>query len=784
MGKRSLKASEEGQVKAKNAFARTRWTQEQLAFEIGLSTRQSVWKFFTGRPIERNTFIDLCFYLNLEWEEIADLPAVVVKNSETSPTAPTETSPSTPVLSEEDWVEKLRQHLQPSITKQCGLLQSSLDLGHPLPLEKLYTPIRIIPQLRHKQWLDLDELQTDLVETPRLHLTQTNPQSLDALEIINQTDKILLLGKPGAGKTTFLKYVTQQCISGAYQPESIPIFVALRHHFSPEQIQDQTTEKTLIDLFAYLTQLLSGIDIDNDTLKALLEAGKFLLLIDGLDEISSSHIQTVIREIQSFTQKYPENSCIITTRMTSDNYYLPGFYNVEVDDFSPSQIKTFAQKWFAANLPTVEAAEVKTKQFLEALDAAENQPLKELMGTPILLSLLCSVFLARSSFPKQRAKLYQAGLDILLQKWDRARGIQRDNGLYQLSTTNKLLLLGKIAATTFEKGNYFFEKTELLDIISSYMETLDIPTIENPREGSSLEAKYLASESLLQSIQTQHGLLIERAQGIYSFSHLTFQEYLTARHLIYQSTAALLPDSIHQLAAHTLNPAWHEVIRLTANMIPNADLLLRSMALTIQAFIQPDSACQQFLAAVAQKSESLQSTYKLAAVRAFYVTLFSDRDLSLATALDPEIARELIPDMALDLGLARAFNLSLELIQLPNAKALLNLIFALELDRKFKLCPEFESGLAELKQQLPQIDSDFATIQCWCEEKGESWIDSFRDFLIKTRQIAQIRLLTPSQRKLLYQFYQLTVFLVKCYQENKTTTEFSEEFVEGILLPA
>ncbi|MEO1523116.1 MAG: histidine kinase, partial [Cyanobacteria bacterium J06633_2] len=137
MGKRSLKASEEGQVKAKNAFARTRWTQEQLAFEVGLSTRQSVWKFFTGRPIERNTFIDLCFYLNLEWEEIADLPAVVVKNSETSPNPPTETSPSTPVLSEEDWVEKLRQHLQPSITKQCGLLQSSLGVVDGLSLERI-----------------------------------------------------------------------------------------------------------------------------------------------------------------------------------------------------------------------------------------------------------------------------------------------------------------------------------------------------------------------------------------------------------------------------------------------------------------------------------------------------------------------------------------------------------------------------------------------------------------------------------------------------------------------
>lgn len=787
MGKRSLKASEEGQVKAKHAFSRTRWTQEQLAFEVGLNTRQSVWKFFTGRPIERNTFIDLCFQLNLEWEEIADLPAVVIATPKRSveqqqPTAIP--SPSAPATSQLDWVTKLRQYLQPSIVKQCGLLQSSLELGHPIPLEKLYTPIRIIPQLRHKQWLDLDELQPSITDSPRQHLTQTHPGSLDALDIIRQTDKILLLGKPGSGKTTFLQYVTQQCIEGLYRPDRIPIFVTLRHHFSADQIQAKAADEPIVDLFAYLKKLFKGVEIDDATLKTLLEEGRFLLLLDGLDEISSEHMGTVVREIQGFTQAYPDNSFMITTRMTSDSPYLPGFYNVEVDDFSQSQIQVFAQKWFTANLPDAGAAELKTKQFLEALDTAENQPLKELMRTPILLSLLCSVFLARSSFPKQRAKLYQAGLDILLQKWDRARGIQRDQCRYQLSITEKLSLLGKIAATTFEKGHYFFEKAELLDIISSHIETLNLKTLDNNAEGSSLEAKYLESEALLQSIQTQHGLIVERAQGIYSFSHLTFQEYLTARNLLYQSDSTLLPQNIQKLAAHTLDPTWHEVIRLTANMLPEADGLLEGMAQTIQEPIQPDSACQQFLTTVNQKAKSMDTTYHSAAVRAFYLTLFSDRDLKLATALDAKVAQELSPDMVLDLSLARAFESGLELIQKPHTKTMLNLIFALELDGKFELSPEFEKGFTAIKKKLPPLDSDPPILQGWCQEHGEAWIEGFQNLLITQRQIAHIRMLTPPQRSLLHQCYQLNLFLVKCYQESQTTDGFAEEFVKGILLPA
>ena len=74
MAKRSLKASPLKIDKAKKAFERIGWTQEYLAAEVGLSTRQSVWKFFKGKPIERNTFIDICFQLNLDWQEIADSP--------------------------------------------------------------------------------------------------------------------------------------------------------------------------------------------------------------------------------------------------------------------------------------------------------------------------------------------------------------------------------------------------------------------------------------------------------------------------------------------------------------------------------------------------------------------------------------------------------------------------------------------------------------------------------------------------------------------------------------
>ncbi len=74
MVKRSLQGSVTGIEQAKKAFAHKGWTQENLAFEVNLKTRQPIWRFFSGRPVERHIFIEICSVLSLNWWEIAANP--------------------------------------------------------------------------------------------------------------------------------------------------------------------------------------------------------------------------------------------------------------------------------------------------------------------------------------------------------------------------------------------------------------------------------------------------------------------------------------------------------------------------------------------------------------------------------------------------------------------------------------------------------------------------------------------------------------------------------------
>jgi len=763
MAKRSLKAAEAAIPKAKQAFERTGWTQEYLAAEVGLGTRQSIWKFFSGRPIERHLFIDICFHLDLDWEEIADLPgkgqsqaASVVKTDEGSEV--------------DDSVVQLRSQLNDRIQSQCGVLQSSFDMAQPLQLDRIYTNVNILPHLTHQQWLEISDLQlSDTDQCQRSSLLQANQEAIPGMQVVGDRSKLVILGKPGAGKTTFLQHLALQCNAGKFKADCVPVFIQLRDLAA----QTKTEDCSLLD---YISNQWSRYDISKEKTETLLKAGRSLILLDGLDEVPEANSPTLLNQIDRFAQAYHQNQIVITCRIAAQQYHFRGFSYVELADFDQIQIEAFVKSWFAINSSHSEnnGAEI-AQQFLEQLQRRENQPIRELVATPILLSLVCSVFQARSTFPAKRSKLYQAGLDILLIRWDRARGIQRDQTYRKLSLSDKIKLLSQIAATTFERNDYFFEKDEAISHIADYLRCL-------PDTDADPESLWLNSEAVLKAIELQHGLLVERARDIYSFSHLTFQEYLTARKILASPTPDVLEESLQQLAKHVLEVRWWEVFSLTASMLPKADSLVLQAKHAIDTAIADDSKLQQFLATLAQKQQSLDLPDRPAAIRAFYFTLFQDRDLSLATALDIKLAHDLPADLSLDLALVRTLGISEKLARNPELKQILTLSFALDFDRTFELTDPFKQLFQDLKAQLPDLEQGKEKSLNWWKTNGEDWNQQLRSLIVKHRHIGHEWQWNAKQRQKLQQYYRSNRFLAECITRECQVTDAVRTEIETTLL--
>lgn len=458
-------------------------------------------------------------------------------------------------------VQKVRKHCYDKIQNLCGTMRM-LDIAKPVDIKNLYVDVNILEEIPSQQLRELSDLVQDFNpytdDFDRLGLGKVRQKRVRGIDAVTENSKLMLLGKPGAGKTTFLKHIAIQCNQGEFQEERIPIFIALKT-FAEEAFY--TDDLSILEYIH--EEFFSCESADLLVLKKVLSEGKGLILLDGLDEVSEKDCDEVVKQIRWLTRKYYKNQFIVTCRIAASKYrfHHEGFTDVEVADFNDKQIADFANNWFVAFSKNNQAeGEALASQFIEKLKLPENQQIRELAVTPILLNLACLVFHVKAEFPSKRSKLYEHGLDILLRRWDEARLIKRGEVYQDLNLQHKKQLLFYVAAITFERGDYFFEQDKSKQLIADYLSTL--PNAITDR--ATLQEN---SEAVLKAIEAQHGLLVERAMGIYSFSHLTFQEYFTARYFVESSDS----QALENLSSHITEKRWREVFLLTTDMLPNAE---------------------------------------------------------------------------------------------------------------------------------------------------------------------------------------------------------------------
>jgi predicted NACHT family NTPase len=756
VAKRSLQASPAGVKQAKKAFTNKGWTQENLAGEVNLKTRQPVWRFFTGRPIERYTFIEICSVLELDWREIADNP----------PAEFSEPGERTAV-NIDTLVKKVRSQRQDKIQDQCGTLQL-LDTNHPVEIENIYIDVNILQEIASQQWLDISNLQNPTSkEFDRFGLGQISQAQIPGMKAVETHSKLRVLGKPGSGKTTFLQYLAIKCNQGNFAANLVPIFITLG------DFADEYKETGVFSLLNYInTEFITCSISEQSAIETLLREGRVLLLLDGLDEVLDRDNNAVLKEIRRFSEKYPKNLFVVTCRTAAKTFNLRRFTDVEIAPFTQEQIVAFAQKWFAVFTRKNAQDELDIAvQFIEKLDLPENLPFRRLAVTPLFLHLACWVFHRQEKFPSKRAEFYKQCLDLLLGKWDEIRGIERDEVYQGFLLPQKLQLMSQIAAATFEQGDYFFEQRAAEHYIGDFISTL-------PNASTEAEELQLDSEVILKAIELQHGLLAERVRGIFSFSSLTFQEYFTARKIVASHNLQSLERALERLVSHITEPRWREIFLLTAAMLRSADFLVQLMKQQIDALVAQDPYLQEFLTWASQKSlVTLQPT--LAATRAFYLGLTQTPHLAPHFALACTLDQGIFLDTLLD-------NLVLECAvgsspDFAHAHALSD---ALSNALTIVLDVGLQQSLQQLKEELPDPDRDRVRFQLWWQINHLAWIERLRTAIALHRNIQSHWHFSPEQQQVLQRYYDANQLLIDCLNSNcEVTLAVRQEIEAALLLP-
>jgi predicted NACHT family NTPase len=662
-------------------------------------------------------------------------------------------------------VATVRAQVRGDIQARCGTMRV-LDMEQPIGLGDIYTSVNILEKISGRRRLELEELLQDCdpENFDRFLLGQVRHQRVPGLKAVERYDQLMILGKPGAGKTTFMKRLAILCNQGEFQPQRVPVFVALKEYA-------ETEGKPKLQTYIQTQWNACGVEAA-DALSSVLGSGQALVLLDGLDEVYETDHDRVLQDIKTFAYQFRDCQCVITCRIAAREYIFEQFTEVEVTDFDQEQIAEFATKWFKAkNDPK------KAETFIQRLKA--NKPIQELATNPLLLTLLCLVFGEAADFPANRAELYKEGLDVLLKKWDGKRNIERDQVYKKLSLKRKEDLLSQLAFTTFERGDYFFKQATVEQHIIRYIRNL-------PGASDDEEALQLDSEAVLKSIEAQHGLLVERARGIYSFSHLTFQEYFTAQRVV--SSTANLHLVLQNLATHITEKRYREILLLTVGMLPQADTLLVLMKQQIDQLMVDDASepprLQPVLVWVQQKAASTQAACKPDTIRALYFA----RDLHLDFAFD--LARKLALTLdlyfgpALELDLARARALAFDFARARDRDhdharacdlALARAEQAAESDSELKL------KIQGLRAELPSRNNQKAFKQWW-SVKGKDWAERLRMVMIEHRNIGHDWQFSEAQKEKLRQYYEANQFLVDCLSSDCYVTKATRQYIEDTLL--
>jgi hypothetical protein len=362
-----------------------------------------------------------------------------------------------------------------------------------------------------------------------------------------QGHNFAILGAPGSGKTTLLKHMALTLAAPAhrrqivYGPDLLPILLFLRDHAQAIKANPSIPLAQLIrDQFAGRQAPIPP----SGWIEKQLEAGKCLIMLDGLDEVADHQIrEQVVAWAEQCMASYGKNHFVISSR--PHGYKSNPLTNVtvlQVRPFTSQQVEKFVNNWYLANeimssLKDDPGVREEARRGAEDLlgRIRSTNTLADLAVNPLLLTMISTVHRYRSSLPGRRVELYAEICEVFLGKRQQARGLTLD-----LTPAQKIRVLRPLAYAMMEKELRVIDRAEALRIIKEPLSAVDPET---------------KGDEFLTDVENASGLLVEFESSKYSFSHLTFQEYLASRHII----ETRLEDNLIEKVS---NSWWLETIRL------------------------------------------------------------------------------------------------------------------------------------------------------------------------------------------------------------------------------
>jgi tetratricopeptide (TPR) repeat protein/energy-coupling factor transporter ATP-binding protein EcfA2 len=396
---------------------------------------------------------------------------------------------------------------------------------------------------------------------------------------------VVMLGDPGAGKSTLARYIavalTEETAAGPLEPLSgwLPILIELRNYADP-----QWRSSSFLDYYDHLHRT-QGVGLPKDMLMEFLRVdGRVVAIFDGLDEVFDPKVrETIAHEIASFATLHNAARIIVTSRPIGYKRGIletAGFTLYTLQDFDRSQIAEFVACWYDLASPDAEEAAARRERLLEAVDGSAS--VLELAGNPMLLTIL-AIIGRRQELPRDRRAVYKHTVSVLIEHWDVNKHL-RDSMLgvdmSYIDHEDKLELLRQVASA-MQHGADGLAGNRILgpDLQACFLQYLQDVYRLSPGPAKTV------AKAMLAQLRERNFILCRFGSEVYGFVHRAFLEYMCADGIVRAFQDRIISEEqllSEVYGSHWRDPAWQEVLRLITGMIrerfagPAIDYLLKA----------------------------------------------------------------------------------------------------------------------------------------------------------------------------------------------------------------
>ncbi len=307
--------------------------------------------------------------------------------------------------------------------------------------------------------------------------------------------RVIVEGTAGVGKTLFIRHMFQHAI--LCEKSYIPILFELRNlHLDGDR-------SLIANLARQVSPYVPGFSEDH--LRFGLRTGRFMIFLDGIDEISLDNRVRYAGEILDLAYRYTEAPILLSTR--PDDFYGPW------ETFRVAKLLPMTRSQTTQMLSKLQFETDIRSKFISNITEEYFAEHAEFLSVPLLATLMLLTYSEFSAVPSRIHVFYEQAFQTLFLKHDFIKGAFSRRIESGLDVEQFRRVLTAFCFISYLEERYSFLQYEAL---------------ENIKDALKITGFECDSETFLKDLLVTVCLL-QRDGNYITFVHRSFQEYFTAR---------------------------------------------------------------------------------------------------------------------------------------------------------------------------------------------------------------------------------------------------------------